>query len=255
MTKQHAIVTGGGHGIGAAIANALAAAGCDLTIMGRNRTRLENAAVMLQNHGVRVEAVECDVGNQASITRAFKDAHDVLGAPHILVNNAGIAEGAPFLETSAELWQRTLAVNLTGTFLCTQAVLPGMIAAKAGRIINIASTAGLKGYTRIAAYCASKHGVVGLTRALAMEVARLGITVNAVCPAYTEGEMSDRAVQSIAHVRNIEETEARQKMERLIPIGRLIKPEEIAAAVVYLCSPEAAAITGQAIAVAGGEVS
>ena len=253
--RQHAIVTGGGHGIGAAIAHALAAAGRDLTIMGRNRARLETAAAGLKEHGVRVQAVECDVANQASITRAFGQAQDALGAAYILVNNAGIAEGAPFLETSTELWERTLAVNLTGTFLCTQAVLPGMTAAKAGRIINIASTAGLKGYTRIAAYCASKHGVVGLTRALATEVARQGITVNAVCPAYTEGEMSDRAVQSIANVRNIEQTEARQKMERLIPIGRLIKPDEVAAAVVYLCSPEAAAVTGQAIAVAGGEVS
>ncbi|MGH7461606.1 MAG: SDR family NAD(P)-dependent oxidoreductase, partial [Longimicrobiales bacterium] len=176
------------------------------------------------------------------------------GAPHILVNNAGQAPGVAFLETSLELWQHTLSVNLTGTFLCTKAVLPAMLERKSGRIINIASTAGLKGYTRVAAYCASKHGVVGLTRALAAEVARQGITVNAVCPAYTEGDMSDRAAQSIAAARAIPADEARQRLERLIPIGRLIRPGEVASAVVWLCSDGAAAITGQALAVAGGEV-
>ncbi len=256
LRGSHAIVTGGGHGMGAAIARALADQGCNLTLMGRDRQRLEDTAAHLANQDeVEVHTVACDVGDATSIERAFQSARQRLGAAHILVNNAGVAEGASFLDTSRELWERTLAVNLTGAFLCTQAVLPGMLAAQSGRIVNIASTAGLKGYTRISAYCASKHGLIGLTRALAAEVARHGITVNAVCPAYTEGEMSARAVDSIAHARNLSADEARQRMERLIPIGRLIRPEEVAHAVVWLCSPAAAAMTGQAIAVAGGEVT
>lgn len=256
LTGRHAVVTGGGHGIGLAIARVLAEQGASLTLLGRTESRLNDAAgALVREQQADVGVHACDVTDASSIERAFALARARAGDPYVLINNAGQAAGASFLDTSLELWERTLAVNLTGTFLCTQAVLPGMMAAQAGRIVNIASTAGLKGYTRIAAYCASKHGVVGLTRALAVEVARQGITVNAVCPAYTEGEMSERAVESIARARNIPPDEARQKMERLIPIGRLIRPEEVAHTVAWLCSPDAAAITGQAIAVAGGEVA
>jgi NAD(P)-dependent dehydrogenase (short-subunit alcohol dehydrogenase family) len=255
LRGRHAVITGGGHGLGAAIARALAHQGCDLTLMGRDRQRLANTAAQLaETHAVDAHAVECDVSDGASVERAFQSAHQLLGAAHILVNNAGQGEGAAFLDTTREVWDRLLAVNLTGTFLCTQAALPAMLAAQSGRIINIASTAGLKGYARVAAYCASKHGVVGLTRALAAEVARQGITVNAVCPAYTDTEMTDRTVESLSRARGWAPEEARKKLERLIPIGRLIKPEEVAHTVAWLCSPDAAAITGQAIAVAGGEV-
>ncbi|HSL68862.1 MAG TPA: SDR family NAD(P)-dependent oxidoreductase, partial [Longimicrobiales bacterium] len=254
-TGRHAIVTGGGHGIGAAIAKVLARAGATISLMGRRIDLMEQTARQLtRRHKVDVHTFECDVANPDSVTRAFGMSLSKLGDPYILVNNAGDSEGAAFAVTSLALWNRMLAVNLTSTFLCTHEVLPLMIDAKAGRIINIASTAGLKGYTRVTAYCSAKHGVVGFTRALAIEVALLGITVNAICPAYTEGEMSERAMDAIARARDITREEARKKMERLIPIGRLIKPDEVAAAALWLCSDDAAAITGQAIAVAGGEV-
>ena len=193
---------------------------------------------------------ECDVADEASVVAAFHRAGDA----YILVNNAGQSKGAELKDTSRALWDAMINVNLTGTYLCTQQVLSGMQRNGEGRIINIASTAGLKGYTRITAYCAAKHGVVGFTRALAAETARTGVTVNAICPSYIEGEMSDRAVAQIAEHRGISEEQARQKLTRLIPVGRLIKPSEVTSAVLWLCSPDAGAITGQAIAVAGGEV-
>jgi NAD(P)-dependent dehydrogenase (short-subunit alcohol dehydrogenase family) len=254
LEGKHAIVTGGGHGIGLAIAQELARLGATLSLFGRDAAHLEAARGALDSAKTRVTVHECDVTDTASIERAFAFAHAQSGAAYILVNNAGQADGAAATETTRELWDRMLAVNLTGTFLCTQQVLPAMLEARAGRIVNIASTAGLKGYTRITAYSASKHGVVGFTRALAVEVARSGITVNAVCPAYTETDMADRTIAAIAARSNSTPNEARQKLERLIPIGRLIRPEEVASTVGWLCSPAAAAITGQAIAVAGGEV-
>ena len=151
------------------------------------------------------------------------------------------------------MWNRMISVNLTGTYLCTKQVLPGMLANRAGRIVNMASTAGLKGFSRVTAYCAAKHGVVGLTRALATEVARTGVTVNAVCPSYADTEMTERTVSAIAERTHTSEEDARKRLERTLPIGRLIKPEEVAAAVAWLCSPEAAAVTAQTIAVDGGE--
>lgn len=251
LQGRHAIVTGGNRGIGAAIAWQLARAGASLTLMGRDALKLvETGNAIADECGVDVLTIECDVADGTSVSNAFSRAGDA----YILVNNAGQARGAELKDTTREMWDAVLAVNLTGTYLCTQQVLPAMLRTGEGRIINVASTAGLKGYTRIAAYCAAKHGVIGFTRALAMETARSGVTVNAVCPAYTEGEMSERAIAQIAEHRQISSHEARQKLERLIPIGRLIRPEEVAEAVLWLCSPQSGAITGQAIAVAGGEV-
>ena len=251
LRGQHAIITGGNRGIGAAIAYELARAGAALTLMGRDALKLtETGQAIAAECSVDVLTIECDVTDEAAVAAAFAKAGDC----QILVNNAGQAEGADLQTTTRELWDRMLAVNLTGTFLCTQRALPAMLAAGSGRIINIASSAGLKGYARITAYGAAKHGVVGFTRSLAAEIARSGVTVNAVCPAYTETDMTVRSVSSIAEHRHITEDEARKKLERLIPIGRLIKPEEVAGAVLWLCSPQSAAITGQAIAVTGGEV-
>ena len=254
LLGKHAIVTGGNRGIGAAIASALAGAGATVTIMGRDSAKLNDTATdIAQKHKVPVTTIECDVSEEKSVVAAFAAALDAHGPPYILVNNAGQAEAAKLADTSLELWNRLLGVNLTGTFLCTKQVVDAMTAAGGGRIINIASTAGLKGASRISAYCASKHGVIGFTRALAAETARTGVTVNAICPSYTESEMTDRTLSALADRRSTTKAGARELLERTIPIGRLIKPEEVAAAALYLCSAEAAAITGHAIAVDGGE--
>jgi NAD(P)-dependent dehydrogenase (short-subunit alcohol dehydrogenase family) len=255
LAGRHAVVTGGGRGIGAAIASALAAHGASLTLLGRDLDALTaHAAQVRAAHRVDVFVVKCDVSVADDIASAFADARGALGDPHILVNNAGQAEGRPFLETSAELWQRLLDVNLTGAFHCTRQVLDAMLRAGDGRIINVASTSGLTGYRNTAAYSASKHGLIGLTRALAAEVARRGVTVNAVCPAYTDTGMATRAVAGIVRDMGRTESEARAMLTRKNPLGRLIEPSEVASAVVWLCSPGAAAMTGQAIVVAGGEL-
>ena len=252
----HAVVTGGGRGLGAVIAAALADRGADLTLMGRTATTLEaHAGALHRSSGVRTQAIVCDVTKPDDVRRAFDEAARTLGDVRILVNNAGQAEAAPFTDISLEAWQRLIDVNLTGTFLCTQQVLRGMMAAGSGRIVNIASVAGLTGATRIAAYCAAKHGVVGLTRALAAETARQGITVNAVCPGYTEDtDMFSAAIESVMRSTGESEGKARSILAKRSPRGVLTTPQEVADAVVWLCSPGASAITGQAIAVAGGEV-
>jgi NAD(P)-dependent dehydrogenase (short-subunit alcohol dehydrogenase family) len=253
---RHVVVTGGGGGLGAAIAAAFAAEGANLTVMGRTRAALDAQAARLGGaSGRRVYAVTCDVADATSVARAFDAAVRDLGPVHVLVNNAGHAEAAPFEETSIESWQRTIAVNLTGTFLCIQQVLPAMLAAGSGRIINIASTAGLRGYAQVSAYCAAKHGVVGLTRALAAETARKGVTVNAVCPGYVDGSpMLDAAIANVARSAGKSTADARAMLARRSPSGRFATLQEVTDAVVRICSAEAAATTGQAIVVAGGEV-
>jgi NAD(P)-dependent dehydrogenase (short-subunit alcohol dehydrogenase family) len=249
-----AVVTGGSRGIGAAIADELARLGAGVALLGRSLDELEAKARQIRDaHSVRAIAVRCDVADEGSVSEAFAAVRGQIGDPAMLVNNAGQSAGVAFAETTREVWDRMLAVNLTGTFLCTREVVPAMMEARSGRIINVASTAGLKGYSHTAAYCAAKHGVVGLTRALAMETAKQGITVNAVCPGYTDTDMARSAIDNLVRAGRSEE-DAMKAITRVMPIGRLIRPEEVASAVGWLCAPAAAAVTGQCIGVAGGEV-
>jgi NAD(P)-dependent dehydrogenase (short-subunit alcohol dehydrogenase family) len=253
LSGRHALVTGGGRGIGAAIAAALVGQGASVTITGRDEAALCATAERLMGMVGLVEPIVCDVTSEDSVSEAFARARERLGSVDILVNNAGQGKAALLTETTLELWQRMLAVNLTGTFLCSREALPDMQAAGWGRIVNVSSVAGLRGHARITAYSASKFGVNGFTQALAEEVVRKGITVNAVCPSYTDTEMTDRAVAAVAGGTGRSEAEARALIEKRIPLGRLIRPEEVAAAVLWLCSRSADAVTGVMLPVAGGE--
>ncbi len=253
LEGKHAVVTGGGRGIGAAIAAALAERGATLTLMGRDHTRLKAQAQVLAARNP-VHTVAVDVANAHSVAAAFTHAEAARGPVHILVNSAGIAASAPFARTDLTLWTQMLEVNLTGTYLCCRQVIPGMLERGYGRVVNIASTAGLTGYAYVTAYCAAKHGVIGLTRALALETARRDVTVNAVCPGYTDTDMVGEAVSNIVRKTGKSEDEARAGLVSRNPQQRLVRPEEVANAALWLCLPGAEAITGQAIAVAGGEV-
>ncbi|MBX7200049.1 MAG: SDR family oxidoreductase [Rhodospirillaceae bacterium] len=250
LEKQHALITGGGTGIGLTIARELAARGVRLTLVGRTLARLQQAAKALP----RAQAVAADVTDATSIAAALATATQSHGPVSILVNNAGAAQAVPFLETSLAVWNDTINVNLTGAFLCAQAVLPGMRAAKWGRIINIASVAGVTGYAGVAAYVAAKHGLVGLTRSLALEFAKDGITVNALCPGYTETDMAAAAIANVRAKKGVSEEEARAMLAAKNPQKRLIAPEEVAAAAAWLCGPGSQSINGQSIVIAGGEV-
>jgi NAD(P)-dependent dehydrogenase (short-subunit alcohol dehydrogenase family) len=254
LAGRHAVVTGGSRGIGAAAAESLAREGAALTLMGRDVAALTaRAAELTLRHAVRALPVACDVADADAVTRAFEAARAALGDVHVLVANAGEGASAPIADTSRAIWDRMLAVNLTGAFLCVQQVLPTMRAARDGRIVLVASTAALKGYPRTAAYAASKAGLLGLARALAAETARDGVTVNAVCPGYTETDMARTAIDNLVAAGRTPE-DARRALERLNPRGTLVQPMEVAATVAWLCSPDASAITGQSIAVAAGEV-
>ena len=246
----HGVVTGGGGGLGAAIATAFAREGASLTLMGRTPATLEaHAKTLRASFGVQVAAVTCDVTDPASVAGAFDTAVREIGPVRVLVNNAGHAVAGLVQDATLADWQRVLDVNLTGTFLCIQRVLPAMLEAGDGRIINIASTAGLKGYTRVAAYCAAKHGVVGLTRAVAAETARTGVTVNAVCPDYVEGTaMLRSAIANVARATGKSEAAARAMLASR-PNGTFITMDEVAARVLWLCSIDASATTGQALLV------
>ncbi|MHB1224232.1 MAG: SDR family NAD(P)-dependent oxidoreductase [Gemmatimonadaceae bacterium] len=255
LRGRHAVVTGGSRGIGAAVAAALAARGARLTLIARSAAALDGAADALRRDmAAEVDVLVCDVTDEGAVAEAFARAVDERGAVHVLVNNAGAAEGAPFASSTRALWDRMLAVNLTATYSCTAQVIPAMRAAGAGRIVNIASTAGLRGYKTMTAYCAAKHGVVGLTRALALEMARHGVTVNAVCPGYTDTELTDGSVATLSSALDISPEQARAMLVRTVPRGQLTMPEEVASAVAWLCAPTAAAVTGIALPVAGGEV-
>lgn len=245
---RHALVTGGGSGIGAAIARVFVDKGAVVTIVGRSREKLAAKATEL---GVSSQAA--DVTDRQQVAAAFAAATNLNGTIDILVNNAGVAEAMPFAKMDDELWDRTLAVNLTGVYNCTRAAIGGMLEKGSGRIVNVASVAALKGAAYVAAYCAAKHGVVGLTRALAAEYAKKGITVNAVCPGYTDTDIVQQALDNIARTTGRSREEALANLLSTNPQGRLISPEEVADTVIWLCRQES--MNGQAIAVAGGEVT
>lgn len=249
----HALVTGGGRGIGAALARRLVAAGYRVTVTGRDAASLAPFAQALGGPGV-CQAVAMDVSNRDSVDRGVASARAAFGPVAVLVNNAGQAGSAPFMKTDEALFEQMISVNLMGVYRCIQAVLPDMLAVKSGRIINIASTAGLVGYAYVSAYVASKHGVVGLTRALALELAGKGITVNAVCPGYTETDIVKDAVANIMGKTGRTEEQARAELAKGNPMGRLVQPDEIAGTVLWLAGAGAASVTGQSIAICGGEV-
>lgn len=247
---RHVLVTGGGRGIGAAIAHAFTRAGADVTILGRNPAPLAEGVA----HGVAARFVLADVTDAEGLTSVIEQAEAAAGPLAILVNNAGSVETAPFTRLDRALWDRMIAVNLTSVYSVTHALLPAMLVRGWGRIVNVASTAGLLGYPYVAAYVAAKHGVIGLTRALALETAKSGVTVNAVCPGFTETELLAGSIRTVMEKTGRSEDDVRATYTRSNPQGRLVAPEEVAAAVLFLCGPASGAITGQAIAVAGGEV-
>ena len=250
LAGKHAMITGGGTGIGAAIAAELDRFGFALTLIGRRPKPLQDTCKSLSQAGW----ITADVTEEESVRRAFAEAGECRGAISVLVNNAGAAESKPLSKTGMEAWQRMLAVNLTGVFLCTRAFVLQAERGDYGRVINVASTAGLKGYPYVAAYCAAKHGVVGFTRALALELSNKHITVNAVCPGYTETDLISEALENVVTKTGRSAEEARAEFVKANPQGRLVRPEEVARTVGWLCQYEAEAINGQSIAVAGGEV-
>jgi NAD(P)-dependent dehydrogenase (short-subunit alcohol dehydrogenase family) len=256
LTGKHAVVTGANGGIGRAIAAELAYLGATLTLATRNGHALEqHAAELRERYAVEIDIAVCDVSDPSIVADVFARAQHKYGCPYVLVNNAGCGESHEFAQTSREIWDRTLTVNLTGTFMCIQQVLPAMTQNQEGRIINIASTAALKGYRNLSAYCAAKHGLIGLTRALAVEVATAGITVNAVCPTYTaDTRMCEQAIHSVMEKLNSDRSAAIAALARPIPRRSLVTTSEVVNAVTWLCSPTASAVTGQSIVVAGGEV-
>jgi 3-hydroxybutyrate dehydrogenase len=245
----HALVTGGSRGIGREIALVLARAGATVTVVGRDRAKLNEAIAAGAAHFADV----ADVADQGVLGAAIAKA--IARQPvDILIANAGIAESAPFLKSDAALFRRMMDVNFMGVVHAIQPVLPAMKERTYGRIVAIASTAGLKGYGYVSAYSAAKHAVVGLVRSLALELATTRVTVNAVCPGFTETDLVSASIDNIVSKTGRSREQARDELSRHNPQGRLVTPAEVADTVLWLCGEEASAVTGQAIAVAGGEV-
>ena len=250
--SRHALITGAGTGIGAAIATQLHGEGHKVSLIGR---RLEPLAALADTLGSACVAITGDVTDRESVEQAFALATDSFGPVEILINCAGVAPTAPFHRMEFADWQKTLDVNLNGVFHCTQVALGDMKSASWGRIVTIASTASLRGFAYVSGYCASKHAALGLTRALALETAQLGITVNAVCPSYVDTDIVREAIQEIMTKTGRSEAEALQHFTQSSPQGRLVEASEVAASVSWLCSGSAASVTGQAIAIDGGSTA
>jgi 3-hydroxybutyrate dehydrogenase len=254
LSDKRAVVTGGGRGIGAAVARALVAEGAAVVLSARRGAEIEAAAAELRQAGGRAVAVPCDVTQPEAVENLRQRATAELGQVDILINNAGVASSATIQELRLEEWERLFAVNARGPFLCTQAFLPGMRERGWGRIVNVASVAGKVGAPYISAYTASKHAVVGFTRALAAEVAASGVTVNAVCPGYVDTPLTDSSVARIVERTGMDAEAVREKLRRMSPQRRLFAPEEVAHLVLMLCHPLAKGVNGQALVLDGGGV-
>ena len=247
LEGSHALITGGGSGIGAAVAEQLAAAGARLSLLGRRPEPLREVAGRVGG-----TAIPCDVADRDAVTVAFGQAREANGSIDILIVNAGIGDSAPFAKTSREAWDRMLAVNLSAPFDCVQAALPDLLASKAGRIVFVASVAGLRGVPYAAHYAASKQGLLGLMRSLAAEFARTSMTVNAVCPGFVDTPMTDQSVARIAERSGRSEEASRAALEGMNASGRLVHPDSVATMILTLCLPQSRDVTGAAITIDGG---
>ncbi len=256
LQNKIALITGGGRGIGRAIALAFAGEGANVAVAARSADQVAQVAnEVAGKFSTKAMPITCDVAKLDSVAQMFATLNTAFGrGPDILVNNAGIAESAPLSKTDDELWRRHLAINLDGTFYCMRAALPQMMERGWGRIINVASIAGKTGAPYIAAYSASKHGVLGLTRSVALEVASKGITVNAICPGYVDTEMTTRGVENITKKTSLTKDQALDSIKKMSPQNRLVTAEEVAALALLLASEDGRGINGQAINVDGGSV-
>ena len=254
LAGRHAVVTGASRGIGASIAATLAAQGMCVSLLGRDEAALRDVARGLGG-AAHAAAVRVDVSDAQSVARAFAAARGTYGPVDVLINNAGQAASAKFIDTDEALWNRLMAVNLTGTYLCTREAITDMLRSGYGRIVNIASTAGLRGAAYISAYATSKHAVIGLTRSLALEYAQRDITVNAVCPGYVDTDIAQGAIANIMKKTGRSAAEALGTLVASNPQQRLIEPQEVAEAVLWLCRPGSESVTGQSIVLSGGEVT
>jgi 3-hydroxybutyrate dehydrogenase len=250
LTGRHAVVTGGGRGIGRAIARALTAAGATVTVTGRGESDLIDAVAAGDAKGYLI----LDATEETAVVHGFRKAAAAHGPIGILVANAGAAESAPFLKTDSAMFRRMLDINLMGAVHAAHAVLPDMLTRRSGRIVIIASTAGLKGYAYVSAYTAAKHAVVGFMKALAQETATTGVTVNAICPGYTETDLTRTSIDKITEKTGKARDDVLAEILKDKPLKRLIRPAEVAGACLWLASGEAAGVTGSAVAVAGGEI-
>lgn len=249
LAGKTALITGGGRGIGRAIAERLAALGARVVVTGRTQAEIDAVAADLGGL-----ALPMDMADRASVEAGLAALHERAGRVDVLVNNAGAAESAPFERTSDALWDRMMAVNVTSAFALCRALIPAMVEAGFGRVVNLASNAGLTGYAYSTAYCASKHAMIGMTRAIALEIARSNVTINAVCPGWVETRMAEEAITRIAAMTGRGQEQARRALEGMSPQRRMVTPAEVAHVVAMLCAEEARSIHGQAIPVDGGQV-